>query len=97
MNMGILTRDIPEGYVVGLSRRRCHRNVFTREIEYGVAHLYKGEFSDVGQPMCKRGYEADGDISIWRGQAGPKGICSVCLRRARAGKEPAPWPKCEAA
>lgn len=90
--MGVLTSDIPEGFITGISRRRAHRNPFTRQMEYGVAHLYKGTFSDVGQPMCKRGYEAEGDISIWRGNVGPKGICRVCLRRARAELEPVPWP-----
>jgi hypothetical protein len=91
--MGILTNDIPDGYITGISRRRSHRSPFTREIMYPVAHLYKGTFSNVGQPMCKRGYEVEGDISIWRGNVGPKGICSVCLRRARAGLDPAPWPE----
>lgn len=93
--MGVLTSDIPEGYITGLSRRRVWRDR-SGEVQYTVAHLFKGDFSDPGQPMCKRGYEADGTWSIWRGQIGPKGICSVCLRRTRANLEPAPWPKCEA-
>lgn len=89
--MGILTSDVPEGYVIGLSRRRVWRGA-SGDVQYTVSHLYRGSFRDVGQPMCKRGYEEAGDISIWRGQVGPKGICSVCLRRARAGLKPAPWP-----
>ena len=91
--MGTITSNIPEGFITGLSRRRVWR---TRpgDVQYTVAHLYKGSFSDVGQPMCKNGYESAGDISIWRGNVGPKGICNVCLRRARAGLEPVPWPAC---
>lgn len=92
--MGILTGNIPDGYITGLSRRRVWRHR-AGEVQYTVAHLYKGSYGDVGQPMCKLGYEKAGDISIWRGQVGPKGICSVCLRRARAGLEPAPWPNCD--
>lgn len=89
--MGIPTRDIPDGYITGLSRRRVRRDR-SGEVQYTVSHLYKGTFSEIGQPMCKRGYEEAGDISIWRGNIGPKGVCSVCLRRARAGLAPAPWP-----
>lgn len=83
--MGILTSNIPEGYIVGLSRRRVPRAK--------LSHLYKGTFADPGQPMCKRGYEKAGDYSIWRGNVGENGICKVCLRRARAGMPPAPWPE----
>ena len=89
--MGIYTSDIPEGFIVGLSRRRVWRDR-TGEVQYTVSHLYKGTISAIGQPMCKRGYEEAGDISIWRGNVGPKGICSVCLRRARKDLAPAPWP-----
>jgi hypothetical protein len=89
--MGVLTSDLPEGYITGLSRRRVTRDS-KGEVQYTVSHLYKGTFAEIGQPMCKRGYEAEGDISIWRGNVGPKGLCSVCLRRARAGLDPAPWP-----
>jgi hypothetical protein len=90
--MGILTSDIPEGYIAGLSRRRVRRD-HNGDVQYTVSHLYKGTFDEIGQPMCKSGYEAEGDISIWRGNIGPKGLCSVCLRRARAGLAPAPWPE----
>ena len=89
--MGILTTNIPDGYILGLSRRRVSSDA-KGNTQYTVAHLYKGDFSDVGQPMCKNGYEEDGDISIWRGNMGPKGVCKVCLRRARNGLDPAPWP-----
>lgn len=86
--MGTLTSNIPDGYIMGLSRRRPGAK---------TSHLYKGSFADPGQPMCARGYEDAGDYSIWRGNMGENGICKVCLRRARAGLDPAPWPKCEAA
>lgn len=81
--MGVFISDIPEGYVIGLSRRR---------ISAKTSHLYKGDFHEPGQPMCKRGYEKEGDYSIWRGNFGENGLCKVCLRRARAGLDPAPWP-----
>ena len=54
--MGIYTSDIPEGFIVGLSRRRVWRDR-TGEVQYTVSHLYKGTISAIGQPMCKRGYE----------------------------------------
>lgn len=84
--------SIPEGYVLGLSRRQVRRvDGVVRYPNY--AHLYKGTYADVGQPMCARGYEKEGDISIWRGNGGEKGVCKVCLRRAFAGLKPAPWPR----
>lgn len=76
--------DIPDGYISGLSRRRENPR---------IAHLYKGDFSDPGQPMCRNGYEKAGDFSIWRNNIGPDGICKVCLRRAHANLDPAPWPE----
>jgi len=82
--VGILTSNIPEGFIVGLSRRRPGAK---------TSHLYKGTFSEPGQPMCKRGYESAGDYSIWRGNVGENGICAVCLRRARLNLTPAPWPE----
>lgn len=80
--MGILAR-IPDGYIPGLSRRQPGAK---------LSHLYKGTFDAPGQPMCKRGYEKAGDWSIWRNNIGENGICRVCMRRARANLEPAPWP-----
>lgn len=78
--MGILTNDIPDGYITGLDRNE----------DYAVAHLYKGDFADPGLPMCIRGWNrSDGDsYSIFRSVVGPRGICKVCLRRAREGKPP---------
>lgn len=76
--------DVPEGYISGLSRRRNNAQ---------VAHLYVGEFSSPELPMCKGGFEDAGDISIFRNNIGPRGICAVCLRRAKAGLAPIDWPK----
>jgi hypothetical protein len=72
---------IPEGYIPGRDR--------TDDGDQKVTHLYHGDFSDPGLPMCKRGWNADlgGGYSIFRNCIGPKGICKVCLKRAQAGKE----------
>lgn len=70
--------EIPGGYITGLSREY-------KSLERLVAHLYKGDLSDPGNPMCKRGWNRDGGYSIWRNNVGEKGICKVCLRRAKMG------------
>lgn len=71
---------IPDGYIEGLGRDYPHPN---------TSHLYKGTFSDLGLPMCKRGWNRDWSTSysIWRGNRGTKGLCKVCLRRAQQGLE----------
>ena len=76
--MGILTSNIPDGYIMGLGRDWPHPK---------ISHLYKGTHNDPGNPMCLRGWNRDGNTgySIWRGNMGKNGICKVCLRRARAG------------
>jgi hypothetical protein len=76
--MGILTSNIPEGYILGLGRDFPHPK---------TAHLYKGDFADPGLPMCRNGWNRDDgqSYSIWRGNMGESGVCKVCLRRARAG------------
>lgn len=81
--MGIITFDIPAGYILGLGRDYPHPK---------LAHLYKGDFSDPGLPMCRRGWNRDDgeSYSIWRGNMGKNGICKVCLRRARAGLQGVP-------
>lgn len=88
--MGILTTNIPDGYIVGLGRDYPHPK---------TSHLYKGDFSDPGKPMCARGWNRDGgeSYSIWRGNHGVNGVCKICLRRARAGLPPieAKQPKSE--
>lgn len=76
--------EIPEGYITGLSRVAADPQ---------VAHLYKGTFGDPGLPMCSRGWTRGTSYSIWRGNEGPKGVCKVCLRRARAGLDGVPARK----
>lgn len=50
-----------------------------------VAHLYDGNFSDPGNPLCVRGWNRDGGFgySIFRNNWGD--ICKVCFRRALLG------------
>lgn len=69
----------PQGYISGQDRN--DENV--------VAHLYKGDFNDVGLPMCVRGWNrSDGsEYSIFRNNVGNAGICKVCMKRTLAGKE----------
>lgn len=73
---------IPDGYIPGLPRDAY-------AYEEKVAHLYKGDFVDPGLPMCRRGWNRDDgqSYSIWRNQVGYKGICKVCMRRAKKGLE----------
>jgi hypothetical protein len=74
--MSVMSFSVPKGYIAGLSR----------EVPYPkIAHLYHGNFADPGLPMCKRGWNRDKgtSYSIWRGQMGENGICSVCWRRAQ--------------
>lgn len=39
--------DIPDGYITGLPR--------DENAENKVAHLYEGDFGNIGNPMCRRG------------------------------------------
>ena len=70
--------DIPAGYIAGLGRDEPHPP---------LSHLYKGSFANTGLPMCRHGWNRVYYYSIWRGNIGRKGICKVCLRRARKGME----------
>lgn len=56
-----------------------------------VAHLYRGTFSNVGDPMCARGWNRmDGrGYSIFRNLSDIR-ICKTCMRRAKAKLPPAP-------
>lgn len=69
---------IPEGYIEGLGRDYPHPR---------ISHLYHGTFADPGLPMCARGWNRENgtSYSIWRGNTGTQGTCSVCLKRARKG------------
>lgn len=74
---------VPKGYITGLLREPgSHQN--------RVAHLYKGDFHDPGNPMCINGWNRydHTEYSIWRGNVGRKGICKTCLKRANADLEP---------
>lgn len=75
--------EIPDGYITGIVRDGYNYDTV-------VAHLYKGDFSDPGYPMCKRGWNRDNgtSYSIWRNNVGAKGICKICLKRAIEGKSP---------
>lgn len=77
--------DVPDGYIAGLGRDFPPPP---------LAHLYKGDFSDPGFPMCARGWNRDDgeSYSIWRGNVGKKGICKTCMRRALEGKPPIEAP-----
>ena len=69
------------GYVCGMGRNPGEEKL--------VTHLYKGDNSDPGLPMCRRGWNrANGfAYSIFRGIISEAGICSVCLRRALEDKD----------
>jgi hypothetical protein len=68
-----------------------------------VTHLYDGDFSNPGYPMCSRGwnrkwYDKDGKIedyeySIFRNNISNVGICKVCLKRAEKGLQSIKKPK----
>lgn len=70
---------IPNGYITGLGRDYPHPK---------ISHLYKGDFSNPGFPMCRRGWNRDNgqSWSIWRGNVGDRGICKICIRRAEEGR-----------
>ena len=74
---------VPDGYILGLGRDYPHPK---------IAHLYKGDFSSPGLPMCKRGWNRGDGYSIWRGNIGERGICLICLRRAKKGLDGIPAP-----
>lgn len=71
---------VPEGYITGLVRDPGCENK--------LSHLYKGDFADPGMPMCRYGWNRDDgeSYSIFRGNIG-RGICKICMRRAKAGLE----------
>jgi len=75
---GVYKDEIPDGYIPGLGRDYPHPK---------KAHLYKGDLSDPGKPMCKRGWNRDSgqSYSIWRGNFGRDGLCETCLKRAKQG------------
>jgi hypothetical protein len=70
---------LPDGYISGQSR--------DHDDDHKVSHLYKGDFSNPGLPMCARGWNRDdgSSYSIWRGNIGEGGLCKICIRRAMKG------------
>ena len=64
------------GYITGLGRDYPHPK---------KAHLYRGSFSEPGDPVCKRGWNRENGeaYSIWRNDIGEDGVCGVCIKMAR--------------
>lgn len=67
-----------------------------------VTHLYNGTFSDPGFPMCSRGWQRkyydengkleDYEYSIFRNNISSKGICKICIKRAKKNLKPIEKP-----
>lgn len=82
-------------YVTGVFRGDNGQNM--------VTHLYQGNFSEPGFPMCSRGWNRkwfdekgeieDWEYSIFRNNISSPGICKVCFRRALEGKSPIEKPQ----
>lgn len=72
-------------YIAGQSR--------DHDDDHKVTHLYAGDFSNPGWPMCARGWNRDEgqSYSIWRGNISDGGICAICQRRVNAGLPPVPY------
>jgi hypothetical protein len=70
--------------------RRLYTTGLDRNDQHLVAHLYRGGFNNVGDPMCARGWNrCDGaGFSIFRNTPSEAGLCKVCLRRAAAKRAP---------
>lgn len=68
-----------------------------------VTHLYQGNMSNPGFPMCSRGWQrkyfdkngklVDWEYSIFRNNWSEAGACQICQRRAYAGLSPIEKPK----
>jgi hypothetical protein len=56
-----------------------------RNEDNSIAHLYRGGFNNVGNPMCARGWNRLNGFgySIWRNTATDDRICKVCLKNAQ--------------
>ena len=73
-----------------------YQNEKGREYIYGVdrsenaeirkTHLYDGNFSEPGLPLCKYGWNRPnfGSYSIWRNRISERGICKICKKRERS-------------
>lgn len=72
-----------EGFIIGLERSPGAENK-------KVSHIYRGTFSEPGEPMCPLGYNRGKDsYSIWRNNIG-LGICRRCLKNAAKQYHPQP-------
>lgn len=73
---------IPDGYRPGMDRSPEGGN--------RVTHLYTigKDIMDFQLPMCFRGWNRDNgeSYSIWRGNISNKGICLICFKRAKEGR-----------
>lgn len=68
-----------------------------------VTHLYQGNMTNPGFPMCSRGwqrkwFDESGNLehweySIFRNNWTEMGLCKICERRAYAGLPPIEKPK----
>jgi hypothetical protein len=74
----LITYGIPFGYIPAMDRV---------DGENKTTHLYKGTFGDIGNPMCKHGWNRDDgtSYSVLRNNISNKGICKTCLKRAKQG------------
>ena len=67
-----------------------------------VTHLYRGDFSNPGFPMCSRGWQRktyykngkikDYEYSIFRNNVSNAGFCQICLKRIAKGLAPIEKP-----
>ena len=83
------------GYISGMFRGENGGRI--------VSHLYKGDFSKPGFPMCANGWNrkyfnekgelVDWEYSIFRGNISDAGLCKVCWRRMMKDLPPIEKPK----
>jgi len=83
-----------KNYVTGMFRGDGGDNM--------VTHLYLGDFSNPGLPMCSRGWQRvyfdesgeleDWEYSIFRNNISNPGLCKVCMRRAELCLDPIKKP-----
>ncbi len=67
--------EIPEGFIPGMFRGDGG--------EKQVTHLYEAPLDNPNNPMCAKGWHYGDHYSIFRNVVSKKGICKVCLRRAK--------------
>ena len=69
----LIENEMP-GFIIGLDRSPNSQYRFR-------SHIYKGDFSEPGDPMCPRGWnrEKGESYSIWRNNLGTD-ICRTCIK-----------------